>query len=191
MPFWDSVSTHIDRADGDQAVALLDLLDLDLDGVRDLLAGAQEHLLADELGEHHVLGLVGVVLGREVERALGQQADEVVDQRRHALAGAGGDREDLGLGQPELGRRPTARGRCAAWLRRSTLLTAITIGTLGAAERLGDEAVPGPADALVAVDDEQRGVGLGQLGLDALLHARGQRVAAGAGRPGRSVSTSW
>ena len=61
------------RADGDRAVVLLDLVDLDLDRVRDLLAGAQEHLLAHQLGEHDVLGLVGVVLGREVERALGQQ----------------------------------------------------------------------------------------------------------------------
>ena len=36
---------------------------------------------------------------------------------------------------------------------------------------------PGAADALVAVDDEQRGVGLAQLGLHAPLHPRGQRVA--------------
>ena len=57
------------RAHGDQAVALLDLVDLDLDGVRDLLAGAPEDLLADQLGEHHLLGLVGDLLGREVERA--------------------------------------------------------------------------------------------------------------------------
>ena len=64
-----------------------------------------------------------------------------------------------------------------AWLSRSTLLTAITIGTLARAERLGDEAVPRPADALVAVDDEQRGVGLAELGLDAALHPRRQRVA--------------
>ena len=36
---------------------------------------------------------------------------------------------------------------------------------------------PGAADALLAVDHEQRGVGLRQLVLDAALHARGQRVA--------------
>ena len=79
MPFWDSVSTHIVARTMTRVLALLDLLDLDLDGVRDLLAGAQEHLLAHQLGEHDVLGLVGEVLGREVERALGQQAGEVVD----------------------------------------------------------------------------------------------------------------
>ena len=64
-----------------------------------------------------------------------------------------------------------------AWLSRSTLLTAIATGTLARAQRLGDPAVPPAADALLAVDDEQRRVGLGQLGLDAPLHPRGERVA--------------
>ena len=46
----------------------------------------------------------------------------------------------------------------------------------GGAQRGGDEAVAG-ADALLAVDDEQGGVGVGQLALDAALHALGERVA--------------
>ena len=40
----------------------------------------------------------------------------------------------------------------------------------------GDEAVAG-ADALLAVDDEQRHVGVGELALDPALHALGQHVA--------------
>ena len=84
IPFWDSVSTHMTARTAIGRLALLDLLDLDLDRVRDLLAGPREDLLAHELGEHDVLGLVGDVLGWEVERPLGQQPGEEVDQRRHA-----------------------------------------------------------------------------------------------------------
>ena len=52
IAFCDSVSAHTRARDDEQAVlALLDLVDLDLDRVRQLLARAQQHLLADQLGE--------------------------------------------------------------------------------------------------------------------------------------------
>ena len=157
-------------ADGERALELLDLLDLDLDAVRDLLTRAQQDLLAHQLGQHHVLGLVGDVLGREVEGALGQQRDDVVEQLRDALAGARRDREDLGLGQAELA-RDLQRLHGARVVEPVDLVDRDRDRHPRAAERLGDEAVAGPAHALVAVDDEQRGVGFGQLGLDAPLHA--------------------
>ena len=56
------------------------------------------------------------------------------------------------------------------------MLTATTTGTPAPRERVGDEAVA-RADALLAVEHDQRGVGVGELALDAALHALGQRVA--------------
>ncbi len=49
-------------------------------------------------------------------------------------------------------------------------------GRLGLRKRRGDESVARP-DALLAVEHQQRGVGVGQLLLHAPGHARGQRVA--------------
>ena len=51
----------------------LDLLDGDLDRVRELLAGAAQDLLADQLGEVDLARLVGAVLGRVHERPLRHQ----------------------------------------------------------------------------------------------------------------------
>ena len=59
----------------------LDRLDLHLDGVRHLLPGATQHLLTDQLGQPNPLALIGVLLGLEVERALRQQAHQMVGQR--------------------------------------------------------------------------------------------------------------
>ena len=92
------------RVDLDEVVALDDLVDLDLDRVRDLLARAVQHLLAHELGQPHVLGLVGDLLEREQERALGRELDEVLDERADALAAGGGDREHLAV-EAEVGGR--------------------------------------------------------------------------------------
>ncbi len=74
--------------DLDEVVALDDLVDLDLDRVRDLLARAVQHLLAHELGQPHVLGLIGDLLEREQARALGRELDQVLDERAEALAAA-------------------------------------------------------------------------------------------------------
>ena len=53
---------------------------------------------------------------------------------------------------------------------RSILLTAMTTGSACLAQQRGEEPVA-RADALLAVDDEQRDVGVGELALDARLHA--------------------
>ena len=148
------------RADGDQVAAVLDLLDVDLDRVRDLLAGAGEHLLAHELGEQDGLGLVGDLLGREVERALGQQRGEVVDERLRRRCPVRAETGKTSASSPSVGGGRRAPRPCAVFDVRSTLLTAMTTGTFAPRERLGDPAVAGAADALVAVDDEQRRVGL-------------------------------
>ena len=65
---------HERAHEGQAVLALLDLVDHDLDGVRDLLEGAPQHLLAHELGQQHLARLVGALLGREEERALGHAA---------------------------------------------------------------------------------------------------------------------
>ena len=59
MPFWDSVSTRMTASIRTRSWrAAIDVLDLDLDRVRDLLARAGQHLLAHQLGQQHRLGLV-------------------------------------------------------------------------------------------------------------------------------------
>ena len=82
-------------------------------------------------------------------------------------------------------RTETVRARSS----RSTLLTTTTSGTPAGARRSAMKRSPGPI-ALLAVEHEQRGVGLGQLVLDAPLHPLGERVAraldARAGRRGRA-----
>ena len=83
IPFCDSVSVSTTASiRTSPSRSALDRLDLDLDRVRHLLARAGEHLLADELGEHHLLRLVGVLAGAEVERAGGQQSNEALGQLR-------------------------------------------------------------------------------------------------------------
>ena len=85
------------------------------------------------------------------------------------------------------GSASTVRAR-SSW---STLFTAITTGTPRRAQRRGDEAVAG-ADLLLAVEHEQRGVGVVQLALHPALHPLGEHVAralhARAGRPARAAS---
>ena len=91
--------------------------------------------------------------------------------------------------------RPRSAAACSsATVRprssRSALLRAITTGRPARLQRLGHEAVAGPADALLAVEHEQRRVGLAR--------ARSPRAAAcgavsasrGRWTPGRSTSTS-
>ena len=163
------------RAHGEQVAALLDLLDLDLDRVRDLLARAGEHLLAHELGEHAPLRLVGDLLGREVERALGQQRGEVVDQRRHPVAGARRDREDLGVEPSSAAAGSAATVR--AWLSRSTLLTAITTGTRALPSASAIHRSPGPPTPWSPLTTNSAASASRQLRLDAALHPPRQLVA--------------
>ena len=94
---------------------VLDLLDLDLDGVRDLLARAEQHLLADELGEQDVLAA-----GRRPPRAGSRTGPRAAARRggrrapRTPRAGARRDREDLGV-EPERRRPRLQRRDACAW----------------------------------------------------------------------------
>ena len=115
--------------------ALLELLDDDLDGVRDLLEGAPQDLLADELGEQHVLGA-----GRERSsggKKNGPSGMSVARCSRSASTPSPVRAEIGKMSSPTLElRRPprsasTVRGRS----RRSTLLTATTTGHAGARQR--------------------------------------------------------
>ena len=175
MPFCDSASTQASAVTRMRSSRLdVDVLDDDLDGVRHLLERAPQDLLADELGEHDRLRLVGDVVGLEHELALGQQAAEVLDERVDARALARGDREDV-VGDLELGRRLEHRDDVGV-VDAVDLVDRDDDRHLGSLERAGDEPVAG-ADALLGVEQEQRGVGVAHLALDARLHALGQRVA--------------
>ena len=162
------------RADRQQAVlALLDLVDLDLDGVRDLVVGAVQDLFADDLGQPHLQRQVGVLARRIEQRALRHQLDECVDDLPHPCSGLRADREDLtgnvqvgGLLQALDGRGPAQQVDLVQNRHREHARFA---------DRVRDEAVA-RSYLLVPVQHEQRYVGLAQLGLHAPLHAFGQRV---------------
>ena len=134
------------------------------------------------------LGLVGGVLRRIHVRALGDQLAEPVEQLLEPLAVAGADREDLvdGGQRGRLGERVdrAAAGDPVALVDRADHRDLDPRRF----QQAGDEAVAGP-DALLAVDHQQRHVGVGQLALDPLLHPFGQRVA-GRCTPGRSTRIS-
>ena len=159
IPFCDSVSAHTWARDHQQAVlALLDLVDLDLDGVRQLLARAQQDLLAHELGEPHLGDMVGVLVRRVEERALRQQLDQRLHDSATPVPVLRADREDLAL-DAELGGGRRARSTVRARSSRSTLFSDGDGRHAGSLDRLGDEAVARP-DLLLAVQHEQRGVGV-------------------------------
>jgi len=63
--------------------------------VRNFLPRAGQHLLPHQLGEQDLLGQVGMLFGRKVERTFWQERHEALDERRHALAGPGRHGEDL------------------------------------------------------------------------------------------------
>src|SRR4051812_44812134 len=82
--------------DRDQAIlAGDDLTDPDLDRVGNLLAGPVQDLLANQLGQQQLAGLVAAVVGRVHVLALGDELAQPLHQRLQALAGLGADREDL------------------------------------------------------------------------------------------------
>ena len=169
-------------------VAGVDLVDLDLDRVRDLLERPPQDLLADELGEHDVLGLVRAVLGREQERPLGHERREVLAQRPHPLARAGGDREDV-LGDA----RARAASRAPARVRprsiRSTLLTATTTGTPAPRRIVAMKRSPGPMPCTPLTTNSAASESASSLSTRRCMRS----VSASRGRwtPGRSTSTSW
>ena len=177
IPFCDSVSTQTRaRTTSRPSLALLDLVDLDLDRVRHLLARAPQHLLAHELGEPHLARLVARVLA--ADRGTGPRAASDTScstQRPDARAGARADREDLAA-DAELGRGGQRLARCAGWSSRSTLLTAVTTGTPALLSASAMKRSPGPTSCSPFSTNSAASASR-QLALDAALHALGERVA--------------
>ena len=177
IPFCESVSTQHERAHhGQVVVRLLDVLDR---SPRPRAGPPGTCAAAPARGSSSARwissgwsALLGV---REEERALRQELAQVVDERRRRpcrCARRWGRRRRRRRASAASAAPRTVRGRSS----RSILLTATTTAQARVAQQPGEEAVA-RADALLAVDDEQRHVGVGQLALHARLHARGQRVA--------------
>ena len=169
IPFCDSVSTSSTA----RTTFSSDLLDDDHDRVRHLVAGQVERLLADHLGDPVLRRHVGGLVEREVERAFGQQVDEVVAQLPHAVLRHRADRVES---------MEVAERRSRLHLRRDVaVLEAVDLvdgDDHRDAERehaAGDVAVAG-TDAIAGRDDEQDDVDLLERRVDRLLHARRQRV---------------
>ena len=152
----------------------LERLEHDADRVGHLLEGPPEDLLADQLGEHLLERDVGVPVGLVEERPGRKQADEVVDERPHAGPGPRRDGEDLGLTGDQLGRVDQGLG-LAVGLETVHLVDGDRDRHAGAHQGLGDVPVARP-DALLAVEHQECGVGVGHLADDASLHPRRQRV---------------
>ena len=128
--------------DGLLRVALDDDLDADVrplplgdpagDGVRQLVAGLGQQLLADQLGHPQRLGRVGHHVGREERRALGQAADRGRPASASTpLPGARRDREVLDVRQARPARSTASLAsarRSSTWpgLARSILFTTTT-----------------------------------------------------------------
>src|SRR5206468_1402105 len=91
----------LDPDEGADAVEIvvgeLERLEDDTDRMRNLLKRPPENLLTDQLGEHLIEWDVRVLVGLIEERPGREETDEVGDELRHPGAGAGRDREDLGL----------------------------------------------------------------------------------------------
>ena len=107
--------------------------------------------------------------GREQERPLrASRPARCSTSAAMPVPAPGRDREDLRAGI-QLGRRAASTSASGPLASLSTLLTAIVTGTPASSERPRDEAVAG-ADALLAVEHQQRRVGALELLLDAFGH---------------------
>src|ERR1035437_4507800 len=77
-------------------LGLLESLDDHGRGVGDLFAGLDQNALADQLGDHEALRLVGVLVLGVVALAGGQCLDDLAGQKIESVALAGADGNDLG-----------------------------------------------------------------------------------------------
>src|SRR5262249_37449088 len=85
------LGAHLNHAVG----TLCHLLNLDLDGMWELVPGAAKDLLADQLSQQHLAGKIGALFGWEEKRALRQQRHQLLDQRLEPPSRPGADGEDL------------------------------------------------------------------------------------------------
>jgi hypothetical protein len=119
-----------------------DLVDDDLDGVRHLLERAAQDLLADELGQELLVALVRAVLGREEERALGDEPPRWArsSSTPSPLRALTGKMSSAIPSSAAALSTVISRARSS----RSILLTAMTTGTGAPASRAAIQRSPGP-----------------------------------------------
>ena len=113
--------------------------------MRDLLERAAQHLLADQLGEQHLLRWSEASSGGKQNGPSGSELASALDQRLDPSPLRARDREDL-VPDGQLGRRCNAAATSARE-QRSTLLTPHHDRHPGTGQQSRDEAVAG-ADPL-------------------------------------------
>ena len=120
------------------------------DGVRQLVAGDPQQLLAHQLGHEEGLGLVGDHTARVVLRPLGQPGLELADERVDALAGEAGERH-VGVERRRAPprRRPDAPPPSAC-SEMSTLFTTRIFGVSTSARSPAMKRSPGPIRAVAS-----------------------------------------
>ena len=141
--------------------------------MRQLVARQPECLLADQLGQLQLEREVGALLLREVERPLGEQADELVAERGHTVAGLRADRMERVESPEPRGRRHLLRD--VPGLEPVDLVERDHDGDAEREDPRGDEAVAG-ADPLPRREDEEDGLDLFEGCVDGLLHPLCERV---------------
>ena len=105
------------------------LVDHDRDRVRELVADAVERGLADQVGDHQLLGRVGELAVGVQRRPLGQQPDQQVGQQLDLVPRHGRDRDDLGPLVPVSSPSRAMSSRCSpirCGVARSVLVATAT-----------------------------------------------------------------
>src|SRR5437868_12523860 len=151
-----------------------DLLDLDRDRVRQLVAGQLERLLADELGDLHVVLDVRAHVGREVERPFRQELHELVAELADAVAGL----RAHGMQRLEVAERRSGvhlLGNVPG-LEPVDLVERDHDPHAEGENAFGDEAVAA-ADPVAAVEHEQHALDVLERPVDGALQVLGQQVA--------------
>ncbi len=176
--FCDSVSAQISAGTVTRPSSRgRDLPDPDLDRMRDLLPGAVEDLLADQLGQQQLARI-----GRCAPRS-GRGTGPPGSAPPAARSAPSSPSPGLALigktsSTPSISAASGSTGTSSFGPSLSALLTAQITGSSAPAPSRARamKRSPGP-NALLAVDHDQRQVRFGQLALDPVLHALGEDVA--------------
>jgi hypothetical protein len=162
----------LDEQEGAQEL-VVELVDLDGDRVRHLVARQLERLLPDQLDDALLARLVGRELAREMRLPLRQEVDEVGPELVDAVLGLRAHRME-GVEVAELGgtlhlRDDVARLEVVDLVHRDDHRLAEPV------DAAGDETVAA-ADPVACGEDEEHDVDVLEGGVDGLLHALGELV---------------
>ena len=155
------------------ALGALELIADHADGMGDLLARAQQDLLAHELGDHDLIRLVGAHALGEPTRALGQKACHHVHERLDIEALRGGDHDlviEVHQGTRRLELLEHLLGTGQVRLGKDEHL-----GRLGGSHALGNPGVAA-ADRGARIDHEGDHVHVGELAQSALVELGAKAV---------------